>query len=38
MMSGGGTPEDDVVSVQVVVVDARVDVICCVVVSLLAVI
>lgn len=37
-MSGGGTPDDEVVSVQVVVVDARVDVICCVAVSLLEVI
>lgn len=32
-MRGGGTPEEEVVSVQVVVVDAMVDVICCVVAS-----
>ena len=33
-MSGGGTPDDDVVSVQVVVVEASVEVNCCVAVSL----
>lgn len=37
-MSGGGTPDDDVVRVHVVVVDASVDVICWVAVSLLEVI
>lgn len=37
-MRGGGTPDVDVVRVQVVVLDARVDVICCIVASLFAVI
>lgn len=30
MMSGGGTPDEEVVRVQVVVVDASVDVTCCI--------
>lgn len=38
MMSGGGTPDEDVVSVQVVVVEASVETICCVAASLLEVI
>lgn len=36
--SGGGTPDDEVVSVQVVVVEASVDVICCVAASVVEVI